>query len=197
MKRFLLNISIAAASLSIVISCGPTSRVYDSNTPDDQVNIGYGQSDKDDLTYSVSSVKMSESEMMTYTNMFDYLRGRVPGVEVTPDNHITIRGKSSILSSTEPLIMVDGMEVESLDAVSPYDVYSVDVLKDSSSSIYGVRGANGVILITTKGAQQMRQAEIEAKKAEKAAKRAEKAAKKAARKGQVQVEVNVNTSMTL
>lgn len=193
MKRIITNIAIAAFVLLISASCGTTAKVYDENSSDDTVNVGYGQAKKGDLTYSVSSVKMSDTEMMTYTNMYDYLRGRVPGVAISPDNRITIRGKNSILSSTEPLIIVDGAEVSSLDAVSPYDVYSVDVLKDASSSIYGVRGANGVIIVTTKGAQHIKQAEIDAKKAAKAAKRAERAA----RKGKVQVEVNVNTSVPL
>ena len=109
--------------------------------------------------------------------MYDYLRGRVAGVEVSPNNSIRIRGTNSINSSTEPLIIVDGSEAD-LNSVSPYDVYSVSVLKDASSSIYGVRGANGVILITTKHAQQEKDAQQQAKKQARAEKKAARAARK-------------------
>ena len=63
---------------------------------------------------------------------------------------IIIRGIGSINSSNDPMILVDGSEITDLSTINPNDVKSVDVLKDASSSIYGVRGANGVILITTK-----------------------------------------------
>ena len=76
--------------------------------------------------------------------------GRVAGVMVTPDRRIIIRGIGTINGSTDPLIMVDGYEVQDLSVINPRDVKSVDILKDGSASIYGVRGANGVILITTK-----------------------------------------------
>jgi TonB-dependent SusC/RagA subfamily outer membrane receptor len=74
------------------------------------------------------------------------LRGQ-PGVEVN-GSRITIRGAASFYGSTEPLIVVDGIIVSSLEGISPQSVKSIEILKDSSSSIYGSRGANGVILIT-------------------------------------------------
>ena len=89
-----------------------------------------------------------------FTNMFDYLRGRVAGVHVGPDNTIIIRGLNSMQASTEPLILLDGVEITDLNLVNPRDVYSVDVLKDASAAIYGMKGANGVILITTKRHQE-------------------------------------------
>ncbi len=88
--------------------------------------------------------------MTTYSNMYDYLRGRVPGVQVTSDNKILIRGVNSINLSTDPLIILDGSEINDLSVINPNDVDSVTVLKDGSASIYGVRGANGVIIITTR-----------------------------------------------
>ena len=91
---------------------------------------------------------------------------------------VVVRGISTLNSSTVPLVIVDGVEVNDLDAVSPYDVYSVSVLKDASTSIYGVRGANGVILITTKGGQMQKEAEEAAKKKAKEEKRAARAAKR-------------------
>ena len=134
-------------------ACGAAGNATAQANQDNQVNVGYGTSDRDEVNYSVSSVKVSDKEIVTYNNMYDYLRGRVPGVVVGPGNSITIRGINSINASTEPLILVDGVEVTDLSTISPMDVYSVDVLKDASASIYGVRGGNGVILITTKGAQ--------------------------------------------
>ena len=161
---------ILAMALSACGSAGNVQRPAD----EDQVNIGYGSVDKDELTYAVSSVRTS-NDMETYSNMYDYLRGRVPGLEVGPENSMSsvhIRGVKSINSSTAPLVLLDGTEVPDLDAVSPYDVYSVSVLKDASSSIYGVRGANGVILITTKGAHQQSEAAAAAKKKEREERRA-------------------------
>ena len=160
----------------LLSSCGSSGRTVESPARDEQVNVGYGSTDKDNLTYSVASVKMEEQDA-SYSDMYEYLRGRVAGVTIGPDNSIRIRGNNSINSSNEPLILLDGVEITDLGAVSPNDVYSVDVLKDASSSIYGVRGANGVILITTKGAHHTKAAAAEAR-------RQEKAARKAARKVQ-------------
>ena len=179
MKR----ISIPLLLLTLVFiaaSCGGAKGTADSGS--ERVDVGYGTTDKDQLTYAVSSMKMEENESTVYTNMYDYLRGRVPGVYVGPENtmsSVIVRGVSTVNGSTVPLVMVDGMEVNDLDAVQPYDVYSVSVLKDASSSIYGVRGANGVILITTKGAHMQQEAEEAAKKKEKEAKRAARAAERA------------------
>lgn len=124
------------------------------NTKDTKVNIGYGTTDSRNLSYSISSVKPEENEV--YTNMYDYLRGKVAGVEVREDKSIFIRGHNSMYSSTDPLILLDGTEITDLSLVNPHDVYSVDVLKDASSAIYGMKGANGVILITTKAGHQAR-----------------------------------------
>jgi len=164
----------------LTLSCGTAGRSTGRNgveTGADLVDIGYEKTGKDGLSYSVTSLKPT-SEEMVYTNMYDYLRGRVAGLSVGPGNSsIQIRGKNSINASTEPLILVDGMETD-LDAVNPSDVYSVSVLKDSSASIYGVRGANGVILITTKQGRQMEEAQAQARKKARAERRAARAAKK-------------------
>lgn len=142
MKRILLPLCI------LLGGCGTS--VYIPRDTDTDVDVGYGTVKKSELTTSVSTVKVNDNEIQTYSNMYDYLRGKVPGLMVTPDNRILIRGVNSINSSNDPLILVDGMEVSNLSSVNPNDVRSVNVLKDASTSIYGVRGANGVILITTK-----------------------------------------------
>ena len=136
-----------AALLAFVAGCGTPVRTPIYNP---EVNIGYGTVRKDDLTSAVSSLQVKDSEIQNYRDMYEYLEGRVAGVMVTPDRRIIIRGIGTINGSTDPLIMVDGYEVQDLSVINPRDVKSVDILKDGSASIYGVRGANGVILITTK-----------------------------------------------
>ena len=84
-----------------------------------------------------------------YSNVMDRIR-QVPGVQVGPDGNLTIRGVNSVNSISAPLILLDGAEVKDISAVNPYDIESVQVLKDAETVIYGFRGVGGVILITTK-----------------------------------------------
>lgn len=143
---------------------------------DKSVQVGYGKKvEKEELTYSVQSVKVDENVFAR--DIYEYLQGKVPGLYVQ-DHKICIRGINSMNSSSEPLILVDGVEVGRIDIINPADVYSVDVMKDASSSIYGVKGANGVLLITTKAGQRVKEQEAAARKAEKAARKAERAARK-------------------
>jgi TonB-dependent SusC/RagA subfamily outer membrane receptor len=119
----------------------------------DSVNVGFGYTRKDDLTYSVSSVKVEGAEVSSYRDIGEYLQGRVPGLTVVKDGsryRFLIRGVNTINGTSEPLLIVDGVEVMDISFLNPRDVASVDVLKDASASIYGVRGAFGVIIITTR-----------------------------------------------
>ena len=134
----------------------PKEEEYVPQIKDTRVNLGYSMQESDDLTYSVASIKTDDNNIHS-SNMYEYLRGKVAGVHIGPDNSISIRGVNSINSSTEPLILLDGMEIRDLLLVNPHDVYSVDVLKDSSASIYGMKGACGVILITTKAGQMQKE----------------------------------------
>ena len=145
-----------------VILVETTADDSEADTKDTRVNIGYGVADSRDLSYSVGSVKSRENEV--YNDMYEYLRGRVAGVFVDTDGSIKIRGINSMNASTQPLILLDGMEINDLSLVNPSDVYSVDVLKDSSAAIYGIKGANGVILITTKLGQQVKEEEAAARR---------------------------------
>ena len=97
------------------------------------------------------NVKVKKTDSQTYSDMYAYLRGRVPGVTVTSDNRIIIRGIGTNSDATDPLILVDGVQVTDLSSINPADVKSVDVIKDGSSAIYGMQGANGVIIIKTIG----------------------------------------------
>ena len=137
---FLLGMTLLLAG------CGSTARVAQE---DEQVNIGYSTVGRKDVTTSVSNVNVKRTEAVTYSNMYEYLRGKVPGVMVTSDNRIIIRGIGTNSGNTDPLILVDGVQVTDLSTLNPADVTSVDVIKDGSSAIYGMQGANGVVLITT------------------------------------------------
>ena len=119
----------------------------------DSVNVGYGYVKKSKLTNSVSSVNMDQNEVASYSDIGEYLQGRVPGLSVIKDGaryRFMIRGLGTINGTSEPLIIVDGVEVTDVSYLNPRDIRSVEVLKDSSASIYGARGAFGVILITTR-----------------------------------------------
>ena len=119
----------------------------------DSVYVGYGYVRKSSLTNSVSSVKMQRNEVASYSDIGEYLQGRVPGLSVMregPRYRFIIRGVGTINGTSEPLLIVDGVEVSDISFLNPRDVQSVEVLKDSSASIYGARGAFGVILITTR-----------------------------------------------
>lgn len=155
----------------LVCSCGPAAYIGPAER-DEAINIGYGSTTQDKLTNPVSKVDVANS-LENFDTIYDYLRGRVAGVIVSPGPNpsITIRGASSLNLSTEPLIMVDGMEYSDLSSINPREVKSVEVLKDAAASIYGVRGANGVILVTTKTADLVKQQEAEAKKAAREAKK--------------------------
>ena len=142
MKKIVFLFALTAC----LVGCGTSSKAVREN---DGVDIGYGVQDKDHVTTAVSNVKVKKNEAQTYSNMYDYLRGRVPGVQVTADNRIIIRGIGTNSSNTDPLILVDGVEMTDLSSIDPAYVKSVDVIKDGSSAIYGMQGANGVIIIKT------------------------------------------------
>lgn len=150
MKRPHSLFSLAVVGILLSLSaCGSLQ----SRTDDETVDIGYGTSKKRNLTNSVSKLDINEKEIGGYSNIFDYLRGRVPGVMVNgrgPNATVQIRGISSINCPTDPLYVIDGVVVNDISNINPNDVKSVSVLKDASASIYGSRGANGVIIITTK-----------------------------------------------
>lgn len=125
--------------LLLVCACGSSRQ---ANLTDDVRRAS------DYETNSIGRVDMKNAE--TYTNIYDYLRGRVPGVEIVGTS-IRIRGISTT-GNTDALIILDGMEVSDISDLNPMDVKSVEVLKDAASTMYGMRGANGVVIIKTKGA---------------------------------------------
>jgi TonB-dependent SusC/RagA subfamily outer membrane receptor len=115
------------------------------------MDIGYGNSSRRQNTTSVGTLDMSGIE--GYIDLKSYIKGRIAGVEIVGDE-VIIRGLSSIFSSNAALIVVDGVIMPDFASVNqslpPGEVASVSVLKDGSAAIYGSRGGNGVVLITTK-----------------------------------------------
>jgi len=127
---------------------------------DEVVAVGYGTVKKRDITGSVASVKGDDLQAIPVATAAEAITGRMAGVQVVatdgaPDAEIRIRvrGGGSITQDNSPLYIVDGFPVGSISDIPPSDIESIDVLKDASSTaIYGARGANGVIIITTKQA---------------------------------------------
>jgi TonB-dependent starch-binding outer membrane protein SusC len=136
------------------------SLALESKSLDNVVVIGYGTQKKRAVTGSVVSVGYDEFKDRSFSNVAQSLAGTVPGVNIASSQGapgfgptIKIRGTSSITAGTTPLYVVDGMALENFDLnqINPQDIQSVEILKDAASSaIYGSRGANGVILVTTK-----------------------------------------------
>jgi TonB-linked SusC/RagA family outer membrane protein len=125
---------------------------------DEVVVIGYGTSKKSDLTGSVATISGADLKKLSIANVAETLTGRLAGVQVTsaegsPDSEvqIKIRGSGSLTQDSSPLLIVDGFPVNSISDISPSDIENITVLKDASSTaIYGSRGSNGVVIITTK-----------------------------------------------
>lgn len=130
----------------------------DSNNLNEVVVIGYGTSKKSDLTGAVSTISGNDLKKVPVANVAEALTGRIAGVQVTSaegspdaDIRIRVRGGGSLTQDASPLIIVDGFPINSMNDISSSDIDSMTVLKDAASTaIYGSRGANGVILITTK-----------------------------------------------
>jgi TonB-dependent SusC/RagA subfamily outer membrane receptor len=114
---------------------------------EEMVNVGYGTQKRKNLTTSVSKIDGTRARYDSYNSIYEMIRGEVPGVQVNGTS-IRIREASSIVADLEPLYVVDGVPVITLDGIQPQLVKSIEVLKGSAASIYGSRGSNGVIIIT-------------------------------------------------
>jgi TonB-linked SusC/RagA family outer membrane protein len=134
----------------------------DNKTLDEVVVIGYGTVKRRDLTGAVASVTGEKLAANPVANVAQALQGQLPGVSVTSQDgrpgagmSIRVRGGGSITQSNDPLFIVDGVQVSNIDDIPADNIESIDVLKDAASTaIYGARGANGVILVTTKGGKE-------------------------------------------
>lgn len=118
---------------------------------DKTVSLGYDEVQKKFVIQNVDSFDAEkENDIIQYRNIYEMIRGRVPGVLVTRNNQIIIRGVNSVRNVSDPLFVVDGTIVSSLDYLFPANVKDISVLKGSAASIYGAQGAGGVLVITTK-----------------------------------------------
>jgi len=129
--------------------------------PEDSIAVGYGSTTRAHISSSVSSVTAREVEGQRATRVEELLQGRVPGVRVVRTASgqlaVRVRGTNSFDGNNEPLFVIDGLPIARggaatiLNGIAPGDIARIDVLKDAgSTAIYGSRGANGVIVITTK-----------------------------------------------
>ncbi len=126
--------------------------VFKGRKKDELVAIGNGHIRKEDLTFAVNNLQQENNEFSNYSNIFDLLRGRFPGVEVinTPiGQFIQIRGTNTLTLSSEPLVIVDGVPADDISTIEPVNIRSITVLKDAAAAHYGTRGSNGVIIIDT------------------------------------------------
>ena len=134
----------------------------DAQALDEVVVIGYGTVAKKDLTGSVASVNAKQLEAVPVSSAVEAMTGKLAGVSITTtegspdaDIKIRVRGGGSLTQDNSPLYIVDGFPVSSISDIAPTEIQSIDVLKDASSTaIYGARGANGVIIVTTKSGKE-------------------------------------------
>jgi TonB-dependent starch-binding outer membrane protein SusC len=165
LKRPRLLTVVCGPAVTLLAACGQAgSPRAQAPAPDEVVSVGYGTQLKRHVTGSVTSISPTEADTRTASRVEDLLRARVPGLEVIPlaDGTYTlrIRGRHSFRGNPaddEPLLVIDDMPIprgslgSALAGIAPYDVARIDVLKDAgSTAIYGSRGGNGVVLITTK-----------------------------------------------
>ena len=134
----------------------------DATTLNEVVAIGYGSKARKDLTGSVGSISGAKLAAVPVASAAEALAGKIAGVQVTSvdgqpgaDINIRVRGATSVTQSNEPLYIVDGFQQSNINDIPPSDIASIDVLKDASlTAIYGAKGGNGVIVVTTKSAKE-------------------------------------------
>lgn len=158
LSPYLLTIPAAFLSLALLAGCGSSSSTR--TTDDTEVDVGYGTQKKEDVTGSVSTLDTDDADERQVADVAEMLQGRFPGVFVSRGVggglSIRIRGATSFSANTEPLYVVDGMPITpgpggTISFLNASDIKQIDVLKDAAATaIYGSRGANGVIVITTK-----------------------------------------------
>jgi TonB-dependent SusC/RagA subfamily outer membrane receptor len=127
--------------------------VFRGREKDIMVAIGNGYIKKEDLTFAVSNLQQENNEYSNFSSIYDLLRGRFPGVDVTNTASgpaIQVRGTNSLTLAGEPLFIVDGIPVDDISTIEPVNIRSINVLKDAAAAYYGSRGTNGVILIETR-----------------------------------------------
>ena len=134
----------------------------DNASLEEVVVVGYTSRARKDLTGSVGSVSGAKLAVVPVSSAAEALQGKIAGVQITTtdgqpgaDINIRVRGATSVTQSNEPLYIVDGFQVANINDIPPTDIASIDVLKDASlTAIYGAKGGNGVVVVTTKSAKE-------------------------------------------
>ncbi|MGB3465087.1 MAG: TonB-dependent receptor plug domain-containing protein [Cyclobacteriaceae bacterium] len=115
--------------------------------------VGYGYMQREDLLFAVNNLSEENNNFGDFTDIFNLIKGRFPGVVIRTDVNgnqaVVVRG-GGIANNVTALYVLDGVVVDNIASISPFDVAAIDVLKDAGAAIYGSRGTNGVVLITTK-----------------------------------------------
>jgi TonB-dependent SusC/RagA subfamily outer membrane receptor len=127
--------------------------VFIDNESNRQVATGYGYVDQKDLAYATSFLENENNDFCNYSDIYTLMKGKLPGVRVMDSQGgvaVYVRGVSSLNASSKALIVVDGMITDNISWINPCHVASIDVIKDSMASMYGSRGGNGVVIITTR-----------------------------------------------
>jgi TonB-dependent SusC/RagA subfamily outer membrane receptor len=156
LKNGMVETRIDGRSTINIIMSAPASTFENQagDSPDDEtVNVGYGIMKKKDTSDSGWKTDGTNNKYASYQNIYDLLRGEVTGIQVS-GTKVMIQGPTSFYLSSDPLFIVDGIAVSSIDDITPRFVKSVQVLKGAAASIYGSRGTNGVILIYMVGAPE-------------------------------------------
>ncbi|MBR1548437.1 MAG: TonB-dependent receptor [Prevotella sp.] len=133
----------------------------DAASLEEVVVVGYTSKARKDLTGSVGSISGAKLAVVPVSSAAEALQGKIAGVQITTtdgqpgaDINIRVRGATSVTQSNDPLFIVDGFQVPNINDIPPSDIASIDVLKDASlTAIYGAKGGNGVVVVTTKSAQ--------------------------------------------
>ena len=132
----------------------------DNQSLEEVVVIGYGSKARKDLTGSVGSISGAKLAQVPVSSAGEALQGKIAGVQVTTvdgvpgaEINIRIRGAANLNGESKPLYIVDGFQADNINDIPPTDIQSIDVLKDASlTAIYGAKGGNGVVIVTTKSA---------------------------------------------
>jgi TonB-dependent SusC/RagA subfamily outer membrane receptor len=140
--------------INFILASDTTNPNFISLAQGKKYNTGYGTMDKDAVSTTINSIEHADNQLNTYSNIYDMIEAQVTGV-VIRNKSITIRGISSILNQGEPLFVVDGSIVYSIDDINPNHVQSINVLKGAAASIYGVRGTFGVLVINLKKGKEI------------------------------------------
>jgi len=134
------SLSAIVTLLLLFTGCGSQRQVGSNVTDEFNVN-------------SSTSLDVNEKDNTGYTDIYSYLKGKVPGLQVKGTD-LYIRGINSVNSAASPLVLVDGIEVQDISLINPQDISNVEVIKDASAGMYGFRASSGVIKITTKSGKK-------------------------------------------